>query len=131
MSHTNNWAKNDPYVAEIAAKVDEILQPYDSVLGNVQGVKSLNLKMNCINTIYFWTMITPMIELGNGLKCIMTINKLLRKKGHNRLHGYNLFITSRNFLTFIYRGIQELKINARGITYKLFIIVCLINKRID
>lgn len=36
MSHTNNYAKYDPYVAEIAAKVDNILSQYDYVLGNVQ-----------------------------------------------------------------------------------------------
>lgn len=36
MSHTNNYAKYDPYVAEIAAKVDTILEQYDDVLGNVQ-----------------------------------------------------------------------------------------------
>ena len=36
MSHTNNYAKYDPYVAEIAAKVDAILEQYDDVLGNVQ-----------------------------------------------------------------------------------------------
>lgn len=36
MSHTNNYAKNDPYVAEIASKVDAILEQYDDVLGNLQ-----------------------------------------------------------------------------------------------
>lgn len=36
MSHTNNYAKYDPYVAEIAAKVDTILEQYDDVLGDVQ-----------------------------------------------------------------------------------------------
>lgn len=36
MSHTNNYAKYDPYVAEIAAKVDDILSQYDNVLGDVQ-----------------------------------------------------------------------------------------------
>lgn len=36
MSHTNNYAKYDPYVAEIAAKVDQILEQYDDVMGNIQ-----------------------------------------------------------------------------------------------
>ena len=36
MSHTDNYAKNDPYVAEIASKLDAILEQYDDVLGNVQ-----------------------------------------------------------------------------------------------
>lgn len=36
MSHTENYAKNDPYVAEIASKVDAILEQYDDILGKVQ-----------------------------------------------------------------------------------------------
>ena len=36
MSHTNNYAKYDPYVADIAAKVDAILEQYNDILGNVQ-----------------------------------------------------------------------------------------------
>lgn len=45
MSHTNNYAKYDPYVAEIASKVDNLLEQYDDVLGNVQIPFNVGLAM--------------------------------------------------------------------------------------
>ena len=45
MSHTNNYAKYDPYVAEIASKVDSLLEQYDDILGNVQVPFNVGLAM--------------------------------------------------------------------------------------
>lgn len=72
MSHTNNWAKNDPYVAEIAAKVDEILKPYESVLGNVQ------------------------VPFTVGKSMVNAHARGERSKFENELYQYNLFLGDNN-----------------------------------